>query len=74
MSRTLELLDWGSHAASPHVGSCSGPIGAPDSASPRQALRESVAAMPSVDAIAVFAAVESDALLETFFFSIFIFA
>lgn len=74
MSRTLELLDWGSHAVSPHVGSgvSMGPIGSPDSDCPRQALKEKVDAMPSAAAMLPFTAVVSFAFPVTFFFSIFI--
>lgn len=72
MSRTLELLDWGSHATSPQVGvgSGSGAITEPDSA-PMHAFNVNVEAMPRAVAIEPFTAVESFAFPKTFFFSIF---
>ena len=74
ISRTLELLDMGSHATSPHVGSgdSMGPMGSPASDCPRHALKEKVDAMPSAVAMLPFMAVDSFAFPVTFFFSIFI--
>ena len=71
MSRTLELLDWGSHATSPQVGvgSGSGAITEPDSA-PMHAFNVNVEAMPSAVAIEPFTAVESCVFPVTLFFSI----